>query len=103
NYGGIGFSAVAEPYMNFGLAGVVGYFLLLGFLLVRLEQVSIRSSHALACWALVLGPLLWTTRNDFTNFFRPAAWGLICIGVAWFFCRDRVLMPKPGRREGLPL
>ncbi|MGA8101084.1 MAG: O-antigen polysaccharide polymerase Wzy [Candidatus Acidiferrales bacterium] len=103
NYGGIGFSAVAEPYMNFGLAGVVGYFLLLGFLLVRLEQVSIRSSHALACWALVLGPLLWTTRNDFTNFFRPAAWGLICIGVAWFFCRDRALMPKPGRREGLPL
>jgi oligosaccharide repeat unit polymerase len=103
NYGGIGFSAVAEPYMNFGLAGVVGYFLLLGFLLVRLEQVSIRSSYALACWALVLGPLLWTTRNDFTNFFRPAVWGLLCVGVAWFFCRDRAMISNPGRSARLPV
>jgi oligosaccharide repeat unit polymerase len=83
NYGGIGFSAVAEPYMNFGAAGVVAYFLLLAFMLVRLEQASIRSSYALAIWALVLGPLLWTTRNDSANFFRPAAWGLLCIGLVW--------------------
>jgi len=83
NYGGIGFSAVAEPYMNFGAAGVVAYFLLLAFLLVRLEQASVRSSYALAIWALVLGPLLWTTRNDSANFFRPAAWGLLCIGLVW--------------------
>jgi len=26
NYGGMGFSAIAEPYMNFGIIGVVGYF-----------------------------------------------------------------------------
>jgi oligosaccharide repeat unit polymerase len=83
NYGGIGFSAVAEPYMNFGALGVVAYFLLLAFMLVRLEQASIRSSYALAIWALVLGPLLWTTRNDSANFFRPAAWGLLCIGLVW--------------------
>jgi oligosaccharide repeat unit polymerase len=81
NYGGMGFSAVAEPYMNFGVAGVVVYFVLLAFFLVRLEQISIRSSYALAIWGLVLGPLLWTTRNDFSNFFRPAVWGLLCLGL----------------------
>jgi hypothetical protein len=81
NYGGIGFSAVAEPYMNFGLIGVISYFLLLGFSLIRLEQSSIRNSYALASWGLILGPLLWTTRNDFSNFFRPAIWGLLCLGI----------------------
>jgi oligosaccharide repeat unit polymerase len=87
NNGGMGFSAVAEPYMNFGLAGVIGYFLLLGYLLVRLDRVSIQSPYALACWALVLGPLLWTTRNDFANFFRPAVWGLCCLGLIRLFSR----------------
>jgi hypothetical protein len=81
NYGGIGFSAIAEPYMNFGLIGVVLYFLILGFLLIRLEQASIRNSYTLASWGLILGPLLWTTRNDFSNFFRPAIWGLLCLGI----------------------
>jgi len=94
NYGGIGFSAVAEPYMNFGIVGVISYFFLLALILVRLEQVSIRSSEALACWAILLGPLLWTTRNDFTNFFRPAAWGLLCIGAVLFFSRDHTWLPK---------
>jgi O-antigen polysaccharide polymerase Wzy len=95
NYGGIGFSAVAEPYMNFGVVGVIGYFFLLALMLVRLERVSIRSSEALACWAVFLGPLLWTTRNDFTNFFRPAAWGLLCIGGVLFFSRGSHRLPKP--------
>jgi oligosaccharide repeat unit polymerase len=94
NYGGIGFSAVAEPYMNFGIVGVISYFFLLALILVRLEQVSIRSSEALACWAVILGPLLWTTRNDFTNFFRPAAWGLLCIGAVLFVSRDHILPSK---------
>ncbi len=83
NYGGMGFSAIAEPYMNFGVAGVVGYFLLLAYALVRLEQVSIRSSYALATWGLILGPLLWTTRNDSSNFFRPAVWGLLFLAALW--------------------
>ncbi len=79
NYGGIGFSAVAEPYMNFGVAGIVVYFFLIAFLLVRLDQIALRNCYALAAWALVLGPLLWTTRNDSSNFFRPAVWGLLFV------------------------
>jgi hypothetical protein len=81
NNGGLGFSAVAEPYMNFGTFGVLIFFFLLAFLLVQVERMSIRSSYALAGWALILGSLLWTTRNDFSGFFRPAAWGFLCLGA----------------------
>lgn len=81
NYGGIGFSAIAEPYMNFGILGVLTYFLVLSFFLIYLEQISVRNAYALAAWALILGPLLWTTRNDFTNFFRPAVWGLLSLAT----------------------
>jgi hypothetical protein len=95
NRGGIGFSGVAEPYMNFGVGGVIGYFLLLAFLLVRLEQVSIRSSYALASWAIVIGPLIVaSTRNDSSNVLRPVVWGLICVGLV----RATVLLV--GRRSG---
>lgn len=83
NYGGIGFSAVAEPYMNFGVPGVIVYFFLLAVALVWFEQVAVRNSYTLAAWALILEPLLWTTRNDFTNFFRPAVWGLVFITIVW--------------------
>jgi hypothetical protein len=85
NYGGLGFSAIAEPYMNFGVFGVIVYFFLLSFFLIYLERLSIRSAYALAAWALILGPLLWTSRNDFSNFFRPAIWGLLSLaGVKLF-------------------
>jgi hypothetical protein len=85
NNGGMGFSAIAEPYMNFGIPGVIAYFFLLSFFLIYLEQISIRNAYALAAWALILGPLLWTTRNDFTNFFRPAVWGLLTLAAVKLF------------------
>jgi hypothetical protein len=85
NYGGLGFSAIAEPYMNFGIPGVIVYFFSLSFFLIYLEQVSTRNAYALAGWALILGPLLWTTRNDFTNFFRPAVWGLLTLAALKLF------------------
>jgi hypothetical protein len=76
NEGGLGFSAVAEPYMNFGVAGVLLYFCGLGAALGRaVEFGSPRPLHR-AALAAVLGPLLWTTRNSFEIFFRPAVWGL---------------------------
>jgi oligosaccharide repeat unit polymerase len=81
NYGGMGFSAIAEPYMNFGSFGVIAYFFLLAYLLVCLEKIAVRNSYALASWGLILGPLLWTVRNDYTTFLRPAAWGLLSLGI----------------------
>jgi hypothetical protein len=78
-HGGLGFSAVAEPYMNFGPAGVAAYFLLLGAVLGR----GFRGARptTLALWAVILGPLLWTTRNSFEIFFRPAVWGVLAVGL----------------------
>jgi hypothetical protein len=68
--------------MNFGIPGVVIYFVLLALLLLWLEQVSIRSANALASWALVVGPLLLaSTRNDYTNVLRPVVWGLVFLGA----------------------
>jgi oligosaccharide repeat unit polymerase len=100
NYGGMGFSAIAEPYMNFGVAGVVAYFFLLSFFLIRLEQLSVRSAYALAAWALILGPLLWTTRNDFTNFFRPAVWGLLTlVALKGFSQTYSRIFARPKRRD----
>lgn len=101
NYGGIGFSAIAEPYMNFGLLGVVLYFFLIALLLAWLEQVSIRSSYALACWALVLGPLLWTARNDFANFFRPAIWGLLFLGIVRILGGNYPLTARNAHRDSV--
>jgi O-antigen polysaccharide polymerase Wzy len=96
NYGGMGFSAIAEPYMNFGVLGVLIYFFLLSFFLIYLEQISIRSAYAFAAWALILGPLLWTTRNDFTNFFRPAVWGLLSLAAINVFSRTYyTIVAKP--------
>jgi hypothetical protein len=76
-FGGLGFSAVAEPYLNFGVLGVAGYFFLLGATLGWLDRALTRgpSRRFLAITAVVFMPLLVTVRNDFHNFLRPAAWG----------------------------
>ncbi|HEV1993831.1 MAG TPA: O-antigen polysaccharide polymerase Wzy [Candidatus Acidoferrum sp.] len=103
NNGGIGFSAIAEPYMNFGTEGVVAYFFLVAILLVWLEKVSLESSYALASWSLILGPLLWTTRNDFFNFFRPVVWGLLCLGAVRAFSEGFAFIPRTGKPNRLEL
>ena len=82
HFGGLGFSAVAEPYMNFGTAGVVLYFIALPAFLVWADRVDASRPTRLATWAVLLGPLLWTTRNSFDNFFRPALLGLLCVFLA---------------------
>jgi hypothetical protein len=82
HFGGLGFSAVAEPYMNFGTAGVVGYFLLLSVALVWADRFDNGAPTRLALWATLLGPLLMTTRGSFDSFFRPVVWGwLIVLGL----------------------
>ena len=95
NYGGLGFSAVAEPYMNFGVPGVVAFFLFLGWALVRAERWGAAGPHAVAAWAIVLGPLLWTTRNASLVFFRPAVWGLLALAAALLISRSMRRWKRP--------
>ncbi len=84
HFGGLGFSAVAEPYMNFGTPGVVAFFFLLPLALIGVDRMDASRPTRLALWAVLLGPLLWTTRNSFGTFFRPALMGLLAVGAARF-------------------
>jgi oligosaccharide repeat unit polymerase len=80
---GTGFTSIGEAYLNFGVTGVVGFFVLLGFLLGRLDQVDLLSHPN---WLLFSSALLWhlmrTVRDDFTTFTKPAIFTLIFL-VAW--------------------
>ena len=84
HFGGLGFSAVAEPYMNFGTPGVVAFFFLLPMALIGVDRLDASRPTRLALWAVLLGPLLWTTRNSFGTFFRPALMGLLAVAAARF-------------------
>lgn len=98
NYGGLGFSAVAEPYMNFGVAGIVLYFLALAGALVAVERFDYGRPTRLALWATMLGPLLMTARGSFDSFFRPAIWGWIVV-LGLRVVADLLLAERRSRRE----
>jgi hypothetical protein len=101
-HGGLGFSAVAEPYMNFGAPGVAAYFFLLAFALVAAYRFDVSRPTRLALWAVVMGPLLWTVRNDFHGFFRPVILGLASIALARLLANSWVLNSWPvGRRRAV--
>lgn len=82
---GVGFSAIGEPYMNFGPAGVVIFFVLLGYGLGRLDGVNlIRYPNLIVACAALYWPLVRTVRNDIVNFIKPAIFTIICI-LIWRF------------------
>ena len=84
---GTGFSAVAEPYMNFGLIGVLAYFLILGVLLGRMDRSNLPLEYAWLFFGTFLHwHLLLTVRNEFGNFTKPSSFILICIGI-WLLVR----------------
>jgi hypothetical protein len=99
-HGGLGFSAVAEPYMNFGAPGVAGYFFLLALSLVAAYRFDASRPTRLAVWAVVLGPLLWTVRNDFHGFFRPVVLGLASIAAARLLANSWARGIWSQRRDG---
>jgi len=80
SFGGLGFSGIAEPYLNFGVLGVAIYFLGLGLCFGRAERALASGAprRTVALAAVVFMPLLLTVRNDFHNFVRPAVWG-VCV------------------------
>jgi hypothetical protein len=107
--GGLGFSAVAEPYMNFGIAGVAAFFALLAGALVWCDRLDGLRPARVAVWAMALGPLLWTARNAFTVFVRPAVWGALLVLAAYLLSRAafdlvrsrRPLRPAPALSRGV--
>ncbi len=93
---GIGFSAIGEPYLNFGLVGVVVFFILLGFLLGRLEMLNLLEHPNLLVFSAVMyWHLARTVRDDFGNFLKPAIFALVVI-LIWRIS-TRFLAPKPNK------
>jgi len=81
--GGVGFSGIAEPYINFGTYAVVIYFVVLGALLARLDTLNLFAHPYLYLFAAtMLWPLLRTVRNDFANFLKPMGFILIIL-IVW--------------------
>lgn len=69
---GVGFTAIGEPYLNFGLPGVIVFFVLLGYLLGRLDQVNLLEHPGLLIFSsAILWHLIQTVRDDFSNFLKP--------------------------------
>jgi hypothetical protein len=101
--GGIGFSAVAEPYLNFGPPGVVVFFLLLGVFIGECERWMKRDPFRAAIGAATFGFVLWAVRDD--SVAVPRALVLACAGVfgAWILKRLRRDRHAPGCGAALPL
>lgn len=96
--GGIGFSGVAEPYLNFGVAGVVVFFLLLGIVLQRWDAWLGTDPFLGAIGAASFGFVLWTVRNDGMELFRAVAVAAGTVLVARALrrgSRDRRALPAP--------
>jgi len=69
---GVGFTGIGEPYLNFGLPGVVIFFLAFGYLLGRLDQISLLEHPGFLIFtAAILWHLVQTVRDDFGNFIKP--------------------------------
>ncbi|MFW5444432.1 MAG: O-antigen polysaccharide polymerase Wzy [Methylococcaceae bacterium] len=85
---GVGFSAIAEPFLNFGTAGVFFFFVALGYGLGRLDSLPIFQSPYLYIFsASMLWPLVRTVRNDSANFFKPVIFTLIILWAWWLFSK----------------
>jgi oligosaccharide repeat unit polymerase len=95
---GVGFSAIAEPYLNFGFSGVVLFFSGMGFALGRLDQENliIRPGWLLFCGS-VFWPLVRTVRNDVNNFTKPLVFLYLILG-AWFLATSLLrYKARPGQ------
>lgn len=88
--GGIGFSGVAEPYLNFGVPGVLLVFLGLGLVLHAsdgwlraVRNAPFRAAISAACFGFVL----WTVRNDAMEVGRAFAIASVTVLGAWALAR----------------
>ena len=93
---GTGFSIVGEPYMNFGLPGVVGFFFVVGYLLSRLDGINLLARPKTLIFACTMFPaFVFVTRNEFSTFLKPSAFLLITMLIWYFGTRMIGKGPRP--------
>lgn len=92
---GVGFTGIGEPYLNFGLPGVIIFFLVLGYLLGSLDQINLLEHPELLIFsAAMLWHLVQTVRDNFGNFIKPVIFTYIILFV-W----RRFLAMRPVNRR----
>jgi oligosaccharide repeat unit polymerase len=99
---GIGFSGVAEPYLNFGAPGVVVFFVILGVLLAAGDRWLSAGGYRAAMVAASFGFVLWTVRNDMNPLLRTIAVACFAVATAWVLSRTlahRVRGRQPRSRD----
>lgn len=85
--GGTGFSAIAEPYFNFGVPGVVIFFLLVGVFLGKLDNIDVLVFFRwLVFSCLLYWNFLTTVRNEFGMFVKPTIFTLLVV-FGWLLVR----------------
>ncbi len=93
--GGAGYSGVAEPYFNFGLIGILVFFIAMGAFLGQFECVPLLLHRY---WFLFASTIFWhvlpIVRNGLAVFTKPAVFTLIVL-LIWKFVRPYVPISKP--------
>jgi oligosaccharide repeat unit polymerase len=91
--GGLGFSCIAEAYLNFGDSGVLLAMCLVGLAIAALTTWAERTgtAAAFALVAIVLAHILRFPRDEIAGIVRPIVW----YGIVPYLCV--VLMPAAGR------
>jgi oligosaccharide repeat unit polymerase len=88
--GGRGFSLVAEGYMNFGAAGVVLWFVLLGSFVGYLYRQSARNLVWLTMYIVTMPLVVYITRADFSNLLSQFGKHVALPVVAIYVFRSRL-------------
>lgn len=78
---GLGFSPVAEGYLNFGWPGTFILLGVIGFFLARFERFGTYSFKILAVYGAGLGGVFFAIRNSMTGVIRPIVWSIILIWI----------------------
>lgn len=94
---GLGYSVIAEPYLNFGIFGVFAFFFSMPFLLSYMEAKASKKRMYAGFVGVISYVLFWSIRNDSWGVFRPVSWYLL------FYLADRLLLQVVMiRKKGMP-
>ncbi len=88
---GWGSSIAMEAYMNFGMIGGVFFMMIIGFVIRRIYDTTLRRPSFLrVCLMLAaVTSLAFWCRNYSHHFFRPVAWTMVVAWLAWSIAGGR--------------
>jgi oligosaccharide repeat unit polymerase len=102
--GSLGFSFVADAFLNFGALGVPLFALLMGFAIVRLCQWAEGSTARLATVATFIPWLLFCARSELDFLPRPLVWYGLCPYALFLLVRRALpeVRPTPSNGRAIP-